>query len=499
MDRADPRLAWLAAQAVRWRQARQKTLVFAAHRETLEMLRAALSARASLASRRVPRRPVGRTTRHRGRPVPGRRWAEPAGVHRSRRRGRNFEFCHRLVLYDLPWKPSAVEQRIGRLDRIGRRIPVEIVYFRPASGSAPTWYACTSASACFVSRSPGSSRNSRTSNARSTRSRSIHQRVDGDGDRPAPRRRAGRPDPHSRRRVPAVASRSLSCRAGAGHPRPCPSRPRCGDGTCRDAHAARVGFRVEQVRGRRAYAIEFGNEALVDSLPGVSGRRVVRRLVRSRVRRRGRDARLLRVRPSAGRRAACAHGGGARRPRGTPRAPPARRAWRWTGRDLQGRAAGRGACPGRHWPRPTSVGRRAATAAGGSVDHDGQGSDPARLAGDRRQAGADVREPHAVRRGGCDRPRFAASPNRAWRCRFVITYERDGARSSGGWRRLLPGRGLPADADMHPDSGRSLVQQHRRARLDERRGVAVPLVEQRREFPGLDGQAYPVRACQPIE
>src|SRR5256885_13226222 len=40
--------------------------------------------------------------------------------------GRNFEFCRRLVLYDLPWKPSLVEQRIGRLDRIGRRIPVEI-------------------------------------------------------------------------------------------------------------------------------------------------------------------------------------------------------------------------------------------------------------------------------------------------------------------------------------------------------------------------------------
>ena len=35
--------------------------------------------------------------------------------------------------------------------------------------------------------------------------------------------------------------------------------------------ASRLGFRVEQVRGRRAYAIEFGNEALVDSLPGVPG------------------------------------------------------------------------------------------------------------------------------------------------------------------------------------------------------------------------------------
>ena len=35
--------------------------------------------------------------------------------------------------------------------------------------------------------------------------------------------------------------------------------------------ASRLGFRIEQVRGRHAYAIEFGNEALIDSLPGVPG------------------------------------------------------------------------------------------------------------------------------------------------------------------------------------------------------------------------------------
>jgi len=35
--------------------------------------------------------------------------------------------------------------------------------------------------------------------------------------------------------------------------------------------ASRLGFRVEQVRGRRTYAIEFGNEALIDSLPGIPG------------------------------------------------------------------------------------------------------------------------------------------------------------------------------------------------------------------------------------
>ncbi len=34
--------------------------------------------------------------------------------------GRNFQFAHRLVLMDLPLEPSLLEQRIGRLDRIGQ-------------------------------------------------------------------------------------------------------------------------------------------------------------------------------------------------------------------------------------------------------------------------------------------------------------------------------------------------------------------------------------------
>lgn len=35
--------------------------------------------------------------------------------------GLNFQFCNNLINYDLPWNPMAVEQRIGRLDRIGQR------------------------------------------------------------------------------------------------------------------------------------------------------------------------------------------------------------------------------------------------------------------------------------------------------------------------------------------------------------------------------------------
>ncbi len=41
--------------------------------------------------------------------------------------GRNFQFAHHLVNYDLPWNPMKVEQRIGRLDRIGQAHDVVIV------------------------------------------------------------------------------------------------------------------------------------------------------------------------------------------------------------------------------------------------------------------------------------------------------------------------------------------------------------------------------------
>ncbi len=45
---------------------------------------------------------------------------------RSGTEGRNLQFCHRLVNFDLPWNPMEIEQRIGRLHRLGQRNPVEI-------------------------------------------------------------------------------------------------------------------------------------------------------------------------------------------------------------------------------------------------------------------------------------------------------------------------------------------------------------------------------------
>jgi ATP-dependent helicase HepA len=40
--------------------------------------------------------------------------------------GRNFQFAHHLVLFDLPLDPELLEQRIGRLDRIGQTAEIRV-------------------------------------------------------------------------------------------------------------------------------------------------------------------------------------------------------------------------------------------------------------------------------------------------------------------------------------------------------------------------------------
>lgn len=57
--------------------------------------------------------------------------------------GRNFQFAHHLVLFDLPEGPEVLEQRIGRLDRIGQKKPIQIhvPYVRgEASEVLAHWY-----------------------------------------------------------------------------------------------------------------------------------------------------------------------------------------------------------------------------------------------------------------------------------------------------------------------------------------------------------------------
>ncbi len=58
--------------------------------------------------------------------------------------GRNFQFAHHLILLDLPLDPDLLEQRIGRLDRIGQTETVEIhvPYLQGSTGETLYhWYA----------------------------------------------------------------------------------------------------------------------------------------------------------------------------------------------------------------------------------------------------------------------------------------------------------------------------------------------------------------------
>ena len=49
--------------------------------------------------------------------------------------GRNFQFCQHLALFDLHLNPELLEQRIGRLDRIGQKndIKIHIPYLKPSN------------------------------------------------------------------------------------------------------------------------------------------------------------------------------------------------------------------------------------------------------------------------------------------------------------------------------------------------------------------------------
>ncbi|PQJ97176.1 hypothetical protein CXB77_04295 [Chromatium okenii] len=58
--------------------------------------------------------------------------------------GRNFQFVHHLVLFDLPLEPDLLEQRIGRLDRIGQTetIRLHVPYLTDSSEEVLfRWYA----------------------------------------------------------------------------------------------------------------------------------------------------------------------------------------------------------------------------------------------------------------------------------------------------------------------------------------------------------------------
>ncbi len=123
--RFDPRVEWLIDTLKMLKQF--KVLVICAHAETALDLEDALRLRSGISA----------TVFHEGMSILERDRAaayfadEEFGAQvlicsEIGSEGRNFQFAHHLVLFDLPAHPDLLEQRIGRLDRIGQRHTIQL-------------------------------------------------------------------------------------------------------------------------------------------------------------------------------------------------------------------------------------------------------------------------------------------------------------------------------------------------------------------------------------
>ncbi len=137
----DPRIAWLAELLKEL--APRKLLLICRRLEKAEAIDEALRRRVNLKSAVFHE---GLTLLQRDRNAAW--FAEPDGARllicsEIGSEGRNFQFAHHLVLFDLPLHPELLEQRIGRLDRIGQtediRIHVPFVRGSPQEVLA-RWY-----------------------------------------------------------------------------------------------------------------------------------------------------------------------------------------------------------------------------------------------------------------------------------------------------------------------------------------------------------------------
>ena len=120
----DPRIVWLAAFLKKLKGG--KALLICRTREKAEAVEAALREKVNLPTAVFHE---GLTLLQRDRNAAY--FAEEDGAQllicsEIGSEGRNFQFAHHLVLFDLPENPELLEQRIGRLDRIGQTATIQI-------------------------------------------------------------------------------------------------------------------------------------------------------------------------------------------------------------------------------------------------------------------------------------------------------------------------------------------------------------------------------------
>ncbi len=121
----DPRVEWLI-QTLR-RQREEKILLICASPETVRQLEKALRTRAGIHSA-LFHEEMSLVERDRAAAwfADREEGAQLLLCSEIGSEGRNFQFAHHLVLFDLPLDPDLLEQRIGRLDRIGQKETIQI-------------------------------------------------------------------------------------------------------------------------------------------------------------------------------------------------------------------------------------------------------------------------------------------------------------------------------------------------------------------------------------
>ena len=110
---APAKVAVLLDRLGRFTQAGQKVLVFTAFRQTLELLTDQVPG-AAVYHGSLPRAEKEAAI------AAFRDEAQVLLSTESAGEGRNLQFCHVMVNMDLPWNPMQIEQRLGRLHRIGQ-------------------------------------------------------------------------------------------------------------------------------------------------------------------------------------------------------------------------------------------------------------------------------------------------------------------------------------------------------------------------------------------
>ena len=110
---APAKVAVLLDRLGRFTQAGQKVLVFTAFRQTLELLTDHVPG-AAVYHGSLPRAEKERVI------AAFRDEAQVLLSTESAGEGRNLQFCHVMVNMDLPWNPMQIEQRLGRLHRVGQ-------------------------------------------------------------------------------------------------------------------------------------------------------------------------------------------------------------------------------------------------------------------------------------------------------------------------------------------------------------------------------------------